>query len=145
MNVSDLKPKQGKVDIVLEVVEKGEPKEFSKFGSSGRVCNAKGKDETGEISVTLWNEQIDQVNVGDKVHITNGYVSEYQGEMQLSTGKFGQLKVLGKDEAAKAKAPSDEDDDDEIMGVPDDSDVEPSEDDMEELDEDGDLEEEFVE
>ncbi|MBW3017022.1 single-stranded DNA-binding protein, partial [Candidatus Woesearchaeota archaeon] len=61
MNVSDLKPKQGKVDIVLEVVEKGEPKEFSKFGSSGRVCNAKGKDETGEISVTLWNEQIDQV------------------------------------------------------------------------------------
>jgi replication factor A1 len=104
MEVKDLKPKLGKVEITLEIIEKSESKEFSKFGSVGRVCNAKGKDSTGEISITLWNEQIDQVNIGDIIKITNGYVSEYQGEMQLSTGKFGQLEIVGKEnEAEKPK------------------------------------------
>jgi len=108
MEVKDLKPKLGKVEISLEITEKSEAKEFSKFGSVGRVCNAKGKDSTGEIAVTLWNEQVDQVNIGDLIKITNGYVSEYQGEMQLSTGKFGQLEIVGNEKQAESpkKAPA---------------------------------------
>jgi hypothetical protein len=48
------------------------------------------------MKLTLWNEQIEQVKVGDKVKISNGYVNEFQGELQLTTGKFGKLEVLGK-------------------------------------------------
>jgi replication factor A1 len=96
--IKDLEVRQGDVDIVVEVVEKGEIREFQKFGKTGRVCNAKIKDETGEMNLTLWNEQIDQVNAGDKVHITNGYVNEFQGEKQLTTGKFGKLEVVEKGE-----------------------------------------------
>jgi replication factor A1 len=94
MEIKELQAKQGKVDIVVEILEKEEPKEFSKFGMSGKLCNCKAKDGSGEIKLTLWNEQVDQVSTGDKVQITNGYVSEYQGELQLSTGKFGQLEVV---------------------------------------------------
>ena len=94
MQVSELEVRQGKVDIVLEIIEKGDVREFEKFGKTGRVCNAKGKDESGEISLTLWDDQIDQVNIGDKVKITNGYIGEWQGEKQLSTGKFGTLEVV---------------------------------------------------
>ncbi len=94
MNIKDLQPKQGKVDIEVEIVEKESPREFSKFGSAGKLCNAKAKDKTGEIKLTLWNEQVDMINVGDRIKITNGYVSEYQGEMQLSTGKFGKLEKV---------------------------------------------------
>ena len=108
MAIKDLEPRQGKVDIVVEVVEKGDVREFEKFGRTGRVCNAKVKDETGEISLTLWNEQVDQVNVGDKVHITNGYVGEFQGEKQLTTGKFGKLEVVGKGAEAPAEEPKTE-------------------------------------
>lgn len=104
MAVKDLQPRQGNVDLVLEIVEKGDVREFSKFGKSGRVCNAVAKDETGQIKLTLWNEQIDQINQGDKVQITNGYVGEYQGELQLSTGKFGKLEVLQKGLPQKKKA-----------------------------------------
>ena len=46
--------------------------------------------------MSLWNEQIDQIKVGDKLFIKNGYVSEWQGEMQLGTGKFGSLEVVEK-------------------------------------------------
>jgi replication factor A1 len=94
MEIKDLQAKQGKVDITLDIVEKEEPREFTKFGMVGKVCNCKGKDASGEIKLTLWNEQVDQINTGDKVQITNGYVSEYQGEKQLSTGKFGQIEVV---------------------------------------------------
>ncbi len=94
MNISELKPKQGKIDIEVEVIEKESVKEFSKFGSVGKVCNAKVKDDSGEIKMTLWNDDVDKVEVGDKIRITNGYVGEYQGELQLSTGKFGKLEKI---------------------------------------------------
>ena len=53
----------------------------------------------------MWNEQADQVNVGDTVKISNGWVGEYQGEKQLSTGKFGKLEVVdgGSDEESASE------------------------------------------
>ena len=95
MAIKDLQARQGQVDLIAEVTEKGDIREFDKFGKKGRVCNAKIKDATGDVKLTLWNEQIDQIKVGDKVHIINGWVAEWQGEKQLSTGKFGQLEVVG--------------------------------------------------
>lgn len=108
MAIKDLQARQGQVDLIVEITEKGDIREFEKFGKTGRVCNAKIKDDTGEMTLTLWNEQIEQVKVGNKVHIVNGWVSEWQGEKQLSTGKFGQLEVVGEgaettDEATEAE------------------------------------------
>ena len=108
MAIKDLEVRQGNVDIVVEIVEVGEAREFSKFGKTGKVATAKAKDETGEINLSLWNEQVDQVKPGDKVHITNGYVNEFQGEKQLTTGKFGKLEVVGQAEAAPAAEPKPE-------------------------------------
>jgi replication factor A1 len=94
MPIKDLQPRQGNVELEAVVTDKKEAREFNKFGKSGRVCNATIKDSTGTVSLTLWNEQIDQVHIGDKIKITNGYVSEWQGEMQLSTGRLGKIEVL---------------------------------------------------
>jgi replication factor A1 len=57
------------------------------------VASAVIADETGTVKLTLWNEQIDQVNVGNTVKIENGYVSSFRGEIQLNIGKFGKLTV----------------------------------------------------
>ena len=96
MQIKDLKPKQGNVDVTIDVVDVGEAREFQKFGKPGKVATAIAKDETGDIKLTLWNEDIDKVKSGDKVHITNGYVSEWQGEMQLTTGRMGKMEIVGK-------------------------------------------------
>ncbi|MBI5392044.1 hypothetical protein HZB00_03520 [Candidatus Woesearchaeota archaeon] len=96
MQIKDLQPRQGKVELTATVAEKGEPRTVNSANFSGSVANAKLQDETGTIKFSLWNDQIAQVNVGDTVKISNGYVSEYQGEMQLSTGKFGKLEVVTK-------------------------------------------------
>ncbi|MBN1386357.1 DNA-binding protein [Candidatus Woesearchaeota archaeon] len=125
MAISELKAKQGNVDITVNVVSKDGPRQFEKFGKTGQVCNAMAEDQTGRIKLTLWNEQVDQVNIGDQVHITNGYVTEWQGELQLGTGRMGKLEVVGKSSSAPesagpapSAAPKDED-----SGSSDDSDV----------------------
>ncbi len=94
MKVSELQPRQGKIDIELEIVELGDIREFERFGKPGRVANATAKDDSGTIKLTLWNDEIDQVKVGDKIKISNGYVNEFQGEKQLTAGRFGKLEVV---------------------------------------------------
>lgn len=94
MQISEIQPRQGKIDIEVEVVSVEEPREFNKFGKIGRVANAIVKDESGEMKLTLWNDEIDMVKPGIKIKITNGYCGEFQGEKQLTAGRFGKLEVL---------------------------------------------------
>tara|TARA_Y100000034_G_scaffold132946_1_gene197168 strand:- start:10 stop:300 length:291 start_codon:yes stop_codon:yes gene_type:complete len=94
MEIKEIEVGNGKIDVELEIKEKGEVKEFEKFGNQGKVCPCKCSDGTDEITVTLWNEDVDKINVGDKIKITNGYCSEFQGEKQLTAGKFGQLEKV---------------------------------------------------
>ncbi|MFQ6073779.1 MAG: hypothetical protein ACE5KC_01035 [Candidatus Bathyarchaeia archaeon] len=50
-------------------------------------------DDTGKIKLTLWNDQIDQVNVNDSIKVENGYITTFRGEMQLNVGRYGKLTV----------------------------------------------------
>jgi|TARA_B100001971_G_scaffold209277_1_gene232551 replication factor A1 len=113
MAIKDLKIREGNVEIEVDIVDVGEVREFEKFGRTGRVATAVAKDETGDIKLTLWNEDIDKVKPGDKVKISNGYVSEWQGEPQLTTGKMGKLEVVGESKETKeemTKGPDEEKD-----------------------------------
>ena len=92
--ISDLQVGKGSVEIEAVVKSIDEPRSFNKFGRDLRVANAVIEDDSGEIKLTLWNDEIDKVKVGSKIKITNGYVNEFQGEKQLTAGKFGKLEVL---------------------------------------------------
>ena len=97
MLAKDLKDRSKVDEIVLTVTEKGEPREFqSKWsGASGRVCDAVGKDEEGEnVNLTLWNDDIDRVEVNAKIKITNGWTSSYKNQLLVSTGKYGKLEIV---------------------------------------------------
>tara|TARA_Y100000034_G_C6852335_1_gene386804 strand:- start:190 stop:603 length:414 start_codon:yes stop_codon:yes gene_type:complete len=137
MEIKDVQANQGNIDLVAQVREKEEPRSFEKFGKEGRVCNAKLSDETGEIKLTLWNDDIDSVEVGDKIHLQNGWCSEYKGEKQLSSGKFGKIEIVSKAEP-EAAAPQEVFTNSPEM-------LSPSEEQEPESEEGGDVEEEFVE
>jgi len=92
--ISELKTGEGKVDIEAEVKSIEEPRNFNKFGRELKVANAVVADDSGEIKLTLWNEDIEKIKVGSKIKITNGFVNEFQGEKQLTSGKFGKLEIL---------------------------------------------------
>ena len=60
----------------------------------GSLCNLTGEDDTGEVTVTLWNDDIEKVNEGDTIKITNGWCAVYQDNMQVSAGRFGTLEIV---------------------------------------------------
>lgn len=109
MKISELNPGQGDVEIEVEVTSIEEPRSFNKFGKDLRVATATIKDDSGEMELTLWNEDIDKIKTGNKVKISKGYVKEFNGKKQLTTGKFGSFEVLGNgggDTPAASEAPS---------------------------------------
>lgn len=50
-------------------------------------------DETGAISLMLWNDQTEKINIGDAISVENGYVKNFRGEKQLGIGKNGKISV----------------------------------------------------
>jgi replication factor A1 len=94
-DIKDLQDGMKRVSVEAKVVEKGDTREVkSKFkDETYRIADAVVADETGSIKLTLWNDQIEQVNVGDNVKIENGYVTSFKGETQLNVGKFGKMTV----------------------------------------------------
>jgi replication factor A1 len=93
VDIKDLNDGMKRVSVEAKVVEKGDPREVrSRYkDETYRIVDAVIADETGSIKLTLWNEQIEQVNVGDNIKIENGYVTSFKGEAQLNVGKFGKL------------------------------------------------------
>ena len=104
MKISEVLAQQNATLENVEVVSKEEPRQFEKFGNIVRVCNAQIKDDSGEMQLTLWNEEIDQVQVGDKINITDGWVKEWQGNLQVSAGRNGKITKAGAAEEKEAPA-----------------------------------------
>jgi replication factor A1 len=95
MKINELKDGMRRVSVVAKVIEKSEPREVrSRYrDETYRVADAIISDETGKIKLTLWNQQIEQVNIDDTVKIENGYIRSFRGEIQLNVGKYGTLTI----------------------------------------------------
>jgi replication factor A1 len=96
VKISDIKEGDSEIDVEGEVIEKSYAHEVrSKYGFRPlMVADATLKDETGKITLTLWNEQISHVKVGDKVKIEKGYAKSFRNVLQLSTGRYGKITVI---------------------------------------------------
>ena len=60
-------------------------------------CNITIKDDSGEVKMTLWNEQVEQVDIGDKIHLKNGWCSEienYTAEISAKNSYGGRVKEI---------------------------------------------------
>jgi replication factor A1 len=92
LKIKDLSIGSARVKVEGKVVNKSEPKTVKLWdGRDANVANAVLEDESGSIILTLWNDQIDMVNVGDKVQIINGYVSNFKKEKRLNLGRYGKI------------------------------------------------------
>ena len=96
MKAKDLRPETKVESIELTIASKGDAREFtSRSGAVGKVCDCKAKDADGEeVQVTLWNEEIERVHANDRIRISNGWVREWRGNLQVSAGKYGRLEIL---------------------------------------------------
>ncbi len=84
-----------RVDAEGEISEISDPRTVNlKTGDQAKVADCMLKDESGQIKLSLWDDQIDQVAKGSKVRVTNGYTNSFRGELRLNVGRYGKLEVL---------------------------------------------------
>ena len=95
MKISELKDGLRRVDAEGEIAEKSEARTVNlRAGGTAQVADCMLQDESGSIKLSLWDDMIAQVRVGDKVKVENGYINSFQGEIRLNVGRFGKLEVV---------------------------------------------------
>lgn len=93
MKIAELKPGMRRVDVSGKILDIENIREVqTKFGP-GQVASATLQDESGTVKLTLWNENISKVEIGDQIDIQNAYVDSFRGELQLNVGRYGKLMV----------------------------------------------------
>ena len=92
--ISDVRP--SRAATIEAAVAKLEPiREITqRDGVKKKVRNGRLKDDTGEISLVLWGDEVELVVEGDRVRIVEGWVKDYQGQPQISLGRTGRLEKL---------------------------------------------------
>ncbi len=56
-----------------------------------QVADATLQDETGTITLTLWGADTTRYTVGQKIRITDGWVKDFRGKLQISMGRSGKI------------------------------------------------------
>jgi len=99
VTISSILPGMRKVSFMGRVFKISRIVEFG-VGNKGKVVNLFVGDATGYVKIPLWNEQVSfvdqkKVTVGSLIQVINGFAREgIYGEVEVSLGRFGLLKVL---------------------------------------------------
>ncbi len=92
VKIGEVKPLEKHLDVIFKVTEKEEEREInSKSGDTHRVCDFVVADETGAITLTAWNEDIDALELEKVYKLANGFANVFRNSLRLSKGKFGTL------------------------------------------------------
>ncbi len=96
MKVKELSPGMRKIEIIVKVVKKEKPRTVTvkRDGSQHQVADLLVGDDTGMVSMSLWDDMINQIREDDIIQISNGYVGEFGGKIQLNIGRYGQWTRL---------------------------------------------------
>jgi len=90
--ISKLAPGMTNVNIVGKITSKESKRMVNTKYGKKPVCDALLRDETGEIKISLWGDQIEMIKEGEYVSIEGGYITEFQGEFHLSIPKRGLIQ-----------------------------------------------------
>lgn len=94
MNISDLTVESEDVELEATIKDIKTPRAVSSKYGQKRITVATLKDDTGEIQVTLWEEQIDAVEEGANVQVEGAYTRDWAGDLQLNIPRDGDIRVV---------------------------------------------------
>ena len=101
MKINEIKNGMSGISTEGRIVEKAEARTVNTRYGSRSVANATLEDETGTVKMSLWENQIAEVSVGDNVSITGAYITEFRDELQLNIPRSGKLEIITKKTATK--------------------------------------------
>ena len=92
--ISELEADSNFDKIKVVVVKKVSEEKKLKYGKELVLGKFRVKDNSGEITLTLWCSYIKRIKEGNVLIIENGYVRDFMNEKYLTLGKGGVLIVL---------------------------------------------------
>lgn len=94
MKINEIKRGMSNITLQAKVVDISQPRQVqTKFGVRS-VADATLEDESGQISMSLWEEKITSIKVGDTVDISGGYTTEFRDKLQLNIPRMGKLEIV---------------------------------------------------
>lgn len=97
MKISEIQRGMSNVSVEGKIIDISEVREVNTRYGKKSVADATIEDDSGQIKLTLWEDQIQSIRVGDKVTVTGGYVTEFRDVVQLNIPRSGKLEVEGKE------------------------------------------------
>jgi len=94
MKINEIKRGMSNISIQAKVIDISDKRDVqTKYGVRS-VADATLEDETGQIGLSLWENQINAVAVGNTVSVAGAYVTEFRDKLQLSIPRTGKLEVV---------------------------------------------------
>ncbi|HXW66550.1 MAG TPA: OB-fold nucleic acid binding domain-containing protein [Thermoplasmata archaeon] len=90
--IASLKPNQN-ATIDAKITAISAVRNVTTARGPAQVADATLQDETGTITLTLWGEDIARYSVGQSIRITDGWVKDFRGKLQISTGRSGKITI----------------------------------------------------
>jgi len=103
--VAELDAQKSSVGLVVRVLAKGPPQEVKRAtGEAVKVSRLIVSDETGIVSLSLWDDKselVNQIQEGEVIEVKGASVRERLGEIMLSIGRSGELQKTSRQVGAK--------------------------------------------
>lgn len=94
MKINEIKRGMSNISVQGKIIDISNTRDVqTKYGKRS-VADALIEDETGQISLSLWQDQINRVAVGDMVNIIGAFAIEFRDKLQLSIPRSGKMEVI---------------------------------------------------
>ncbi|RLG75844.1 MAG: DNA-binding protein [Thermoprotei archaeon] len=94
MKVKDVKPGMNDINLVVRVVSVSKPRKVMTRYGEAMVASALVADETGEITLTLWRNQVNIVKPGYMIRIEGAFAKKFRDKLELNVGRRGRITVV---------------------------------------------------
>ncbi|MDG7037531.1 MAG: DNA-binding protein [Nitrososphaerota archaeon] len=97
MKIKELNMGGRNINVEGTIIKKEEPRQVNlRAGGTAMVADCVLEDDTGTITLSLWDNDIETVQEGDIIKIENGYITTFRDEKRLNVGRYGKLSVVNK-------------------------------------------------
>lgn len=94
MKISEIKRGMSNIVLQAKIVDISEPRQVqTKFGARS-VADATLEDDSGQITLSLWENNINTVRVGDMISVSGAYTTEFRDKLQLNVPRMGKIEVV---------------------------------------------------
>ncbi len=90
--IASLRPNSN-ATIDATIIEISAIRDVTTSRGPSQVADATLQDATGTILLTLWGDDTKRFSVGQKIRISDGWVKDFRGKLQISVGRSGTISI----------------------------------------------------